>query len=123
MKAMVTGAAGFLGSHLCDELLDRGYKVVGIDNFFRGKKENVPFHPNFDFYERDLTKDYFLKPLIEKHNPDILFHYAAINGTEYFYDIPTKVFDGMYKHVLTDVGVEIFDKDWEAVQLSKEQAA
>ena len=93
MKAMVTGAAGFLGSHLCDELLDRGYKVVGIDNFFRGKKENVTFHPNFDFYERDLTKDYFLKPLIEKHNPDILFHYAAINGTEYFYDIPTKVFD------------------------------
>ena len=37
--------------------------------------------------------------------------------------MPPKIFDGMYKHVLTDVGVEIFDKDWESVQLTKEQAA
>ena len=50
MKALVTGAAGFLGSHLCDELLDRGYFVVGVDNFFRGKKSNLPLHSNFVFY-------------------------------------------------------------------------
>ena len=42
MIAFVTGAAGFLGSHLCDELLERGYKVIGVDNFFRGKEENLP---------------------------------------------------------------------------------
>ena len=106
MKALVTGAAGFLGSHLCDELLDRGYKVVGIDNFFRGKKENVPFHPNFDFYEIDLTEKESLKSIVERHKPDVLFHYAAINGTEYFYDIPTKVFNDnieITKNVLTDI--------------------
>ena len=106
MRALVTGAAGFLGSHLCDELLDKGYKVVGVDNFFRGKKENVPFHPNFDFYEIDLTKKQSLKNIVDRHNPEILFHYAAINGTEYFYDIPTKVFNDnieITKNVLTDI--------------------
>ena len=92
MKALVTGAAGFLGSHLCDELLERGYKVVGIDNFFRGKKENLPVHPNFKFYEVDLVNDY-AGDIIFDEKPDVLFHYAAINGTEYFYDIPTKVFN------------------------------
>ena len=39
-NVLVTGAAGFLGSHLSDELLDRGYSVIGIDNFFRGKIKN-----------------------------------------------------------------------------------
>ena len=39
MRILVTGAAGFLGSHLCDELLSKGYHVIGVDNFFRGKRE------------------------------------------------------------------------------------
>ena len=55
-NVLVTGAAGFLGSHLSDELLDRGYSVIGIDNFFRGKKENLPTHSNFKFYEMDLIE-------------------------------------------------------------------
>lgn len=106
MIAFVTGAAGFLGSHLCDELLERGYRVIGVDNFFRGKEENLPSHPNFTFFEVDLTKKDCIKELIYAYNPDILFHYAAINGTEYFYDIPTKVFNDnieITKNVLTDI--------------------
>ena len=55
-NVLVTGAAGFLGSHLSDELLDRGYSVIGIDNFFRGKKENLPSHSNFKFYEIDCIQ-------------------------------------------------------------------
>ena len=54
MRVLVTGAAGFLGSHLCDDLLDNGHEVVGVDNFWRGKKENLPSHENFTFYECDL---------------------------------------------------------------------
>ena len=56
MKAVVTGAAGFLGSFLSEELLLKGYEVIGIDNFFRGKREYLPGHKNFKFYEIDLVK-------------------------------------------------------------------
>ena len=106
MIAFVTGAAGFLGSHLCDELLEKGYRVIGVDNFFRGKEENLPKHSNFTFFKVDLTKKNCIKELIYTFNPDILFHYAAINGTEYFYDIPTKVFNDnieITKNVLMDI--------------------
>jgi nucleoside-diphosphate-sugar epimerase len=91
-NVLVTGAAGFLGSHLCDELLERGMNVVGIDNFFRGKEENLPTSSNFTFYERDLVFNK-IQDILEWHETDTIFHYAAINGTEYFYDIPTKVFN------------------------------
>jgi len=92
MKALVTGAAGFLGSHLSDELLAKGYDVVGVDNFFRGKKEYLPHHDNFSFYNIDLAKESKkIAAVIIKEKPEVVFHYAAINGTEYFYDIPYKV--------------------------------
>ena len=104
-KALVTGAAGFLGSHLCDELLEKGYEVIGIDNFFRGKKENV--NPKVILNEMDLVNENTI-PYMENimKDVDIVFHYAAINGTEYFYDIPTKVFNDnieITKNVLNDV--------------------
>lgn len=94
MKVIVTGAAGFLGSFLSEELLQEGYEVIGIDNFFRGKKGYLPVHKKFRFFQIDLVKQLndFIK-LIEKVKPEMIFHYAAINGTEYFYDIPYQVID------------------------------
>lgn len=101
MNVLVTGAAGFLGSHLCDLLLEKGYSVTGIDNFFRGKRENLPKHNNFKFYELDLVNSFKeLKEIVSNSNFDWVLHYAAINGTKYFYDIPTKVFDDNYKMTL-----------------------
>ncbi len=91
MKILVTGAAGFLGSHLCDSLLLNGYQVVGVDNFFRGKKSNLPNHDNFRFYELDLRDLNKTKTMMDIENPEIVVHYAAINGTKYFYDIPYRV--------------------------------
>lgn len=98
MKALVTGAAGFLGSFLSEDLLKKGYEVVGFDNFFRGKKEYLPNHDNFKFYELDLVKENKrFSDLLEKEKPKFLFHYAAINGTKYFYDIPYQVLNDNIK--------------------------
>ena len=91
MKILVTGAAGFLGSHLCDSLLDEGHEVVGVDNFFRGKMSNLPNHENFTFKELDLVYQDPIKKFMEEHQFEIVVHYAAINGTRYFYDTPFKV--------------------------------
>lgn len=92
MRILVTGAAGFMGSYLCEELLKSGHEVFGIDNFFRGKKSNLPKHKKFKFYEIDLNYSDELQELLQEIKPEVIYHYAAINGTKYFYDIPFKVF-------------------------------
>jgi len=55
---LVTGAAGFLGSHLCDRLLERGHRVVGLDNLCSGTRDNLAHlqaHPRFRFVEQNVT--------------------------------------------------------------------
>lgn len=57
MRILVTGGAGFLGSHLCDRLIDDGHEVVCVDNLFTGQKRNVAHlltHPNFEFVRHDV---------------------------------------------------------------------
>lgn len=54
---LVTGGAGFLGSHLCERLIDRGDTVICVDNFFTGQKKNIEHllkHPNFEMYRWDI---------------------------------------------------------------------
>ncbi len=56
--ALVTGGAGFLGSHLCERLLDEGYNVLCLDNLYTGTKENVAHlldNPHFEFMRHDIT--------------------------------------------------------------------
>lgn len=58
MRILVTGGAGFLGSHLCDRLLKDGHDVVCIDNFFTGRKQNIAHlfeNPNFEFVRHDVV--------------------------------------------------------------------
>jgi UDP-glucuronate decarboxylase len=58
MRILVTGGAGFLGSHLCDRLIGRGHEVVVVDNFFTGSKTNVAHlrdNPHFELIRHDVT--------------------------------------------------------------------
>ena len=57
-KVLVTGGAGFLGSHLCDRLIERGDEVLCVDNLFTGTKANIAHllsHPRFEFLRHDVT--------------------------------------------------------------------
>jgi UDP-glucuronate decarboxylase len=57
-RVMVTGGAGFLGSHLCEYLLERGNEVLCVDNFFTGARRNIHHlmqRENFEFLRHDVT--------------------------------------------------------------------
>ena len=59
MRALVTGAAGFLGSHLCDRLRRDGIEVLGCDNFYTGRRANISHldrDSGFNFFEHDVTR-------------------------------------------------------------------
>lgn len=77
MKILVTGGAGFIGSHLIDELIDIGYEIDCIDNFSTGKKECIQHHlgeKNFRLIEGDILKTN-IKDVI--NDCDVVFHLAA----------------------------------------------
>lgn len=79
MKSLVTGAAGFIGSHLTDLLLSKGHKVVGIDNFSTGKLSNLKQakrNPNFKLLEIDLSNSTEVETISGEF--DFIFHLGAL---------------------------------------------
>lgn len=73
--SVVTGSAGFLGSHLTDYLLAKGHRVIGIDNFVTGAVENfdhIAGNPNFRFVQQDVTEFIFLHDAV-----DYVWHFAS----------------------------------------------
>ncbi len=74
-KVLVTGAAGFIGSHLCDRLVNEGFFVIGIDSFLTGTPENIAHlfgKKNFKLIEYDVTNYVYVK-----ENIDIILHFAC----------------------------------------------
>ncbi len=71
---LVTGGAGFIGSHLVDTLLHKGYRVCVVDNLSTGKKKNI--NPRALFYKTDIQSSEISK-IFKKEKPDFVFHFAA----------------------------------------------
>lgn len=74
-RALIAGGAGFLGSHLCDLLLEKGYAVTVMDNLITGATDNIVHHlgnPNFEFIKHNVTEYLYLKEKV-----DLVFHFAS----------------------------------------------
>ncbi|OGG91924.1 UDP-glucose 4-epimerase [Candidatus Kuenenbacteria bacterium RIFCSPLOWO2_12_FULL_42_13] len=75
MRVLVTGGAGFIGSHIVDRYVAEGYDVAIIDDLSTGVKENI--NPNVRFYQGTITDKEFVAAVIEKEKPEALNHHAA----------------------------------------------
>ncbi len=90
IKSLVTGGAGFIGSHLVDRLLELGHEVIVIDDFSLGKKENLEHHknnPNLKIFTKNIC-DKDIEDLF--NNVSIVFHVAAISRVQFSIEFPEK---------------------------------
>src|SRR3972149_2192872 len=85
MKALVTGGAGFLGSHLCDLLLAKGYEVLCVDNLITGNARNLEHikSDRFSYVRHDVAKPLYLEEKI-----DFLFHLASPASPVDYLELP-----------------------------------
>jgi UDP-glucose 4-epimerase len=86
-RALVTGGAGFIGSHLCERLVRDGYSVISLDNYFTGSKEN---HVPGVEYREGHTKD--IRRIVPE-DPDIIYHLGEYSRVRHSLDEPNVTFD------------------------------
>ena len=83
---LITGIAGFIGSHIAEKLLKRGESVIGVDNFYSGKVENIEFleklNGSFKFFEIDLRDIDKLRDLFKNEKPTNIFHLGAVASVQ-----------------------------------------
>lgn len=115
MRALVTGGAGFIGSHVVDKLLEEGYEVTAVDNLSEGRMENVAHlkkAKGFRFVEMDLMDEKAAKRVVAGN--DVIFHMAAQANirkslTDHKSDLEQNVvttinlLDGMVEHKVNDL--------------------
>ncbi|OGY45113.1 MAG: NAD-dependent dehydratase [Candidatus Buchananbacteria bacterium RIFCSPHIGHO2_01_FULL_39_14] len=86
MRILVTGGAGFIGSHLCQFLLEKGHQIICLDNFFTGQKRNIDqllTNKNFELLEHDITKSFDVKV-------DQIYNLACPASPVYYQKTPIK---------------------------------
>lgn len=98
---LVTGGAGFIGSHLCERLLKDAYAVINIDNFNdyydpHSKRQNIATaiqHPKYQLCEGDIRDKAFLDDVLKSHHPDLVIHLAAMAGVQQSFQNPSLYYD------------------------------
>jgi len=82
---LVTGGAGFIGSHLCEKIIKEGHKVICFDNLSTGSLKNLSLiqkNPNFSFIGGDANKEEDIAPIFKNNELDGVFHYASVIGVK-----------------------------------------
>lgn len=77
MRFLITGGAGFIGSHLTDKLLQRGDSVLVIDNYATGRRDNLLPHNNLKIIEGNISNSENVKNIVKEWEPDLIIHAAA----------------------------------------------
>ena len=97
LRILVTGGAGFLGSSLCQSLVEQGHLVVALDSLFRGSEENlvdISDSENFQFIHGDVRDVDILDSAVDSLGGlDLVYHLAAVNGTKWFHEAAHSVID------------------------------
>ncbi len=102
MRCLVTGAAGFIGSHLCTELLARGDEIWGLDDLSKGNTEKIAHltaDPHFKFTAGSLSQEDVLHEIIKQI--DVIYHLAAVVGVKHYVEDPVKVIEVNVNQTLT----------------------
>lgn len=94
MKVLVTGGAGFIGSHLCERLLEQGEEVHVVDDLSTGSIANIQHlkgHPDFHYYIDSITNEKLMAELVDL--TDITFHLAAAVGVRLIVESPVRTME------------------------------
>ena len=92
-RILITGAAGFLGSHLCDRYIKEGYYVIAMDNFITGNPKNIKHlenNINFEFIKHDVTNYIEIKGSL-----DYILHFASPASPIDYLKIPIQTLKGV----------------------------
>ncbi len=80
MKLLVTGGAGFIGSHIVDAAIEDGFVVTVVDNLCSGREENL--NSKASFHRQDITNKNVVEKIFKKEKPDIVCHHAALTSVQ-----------------------------------------
>ena len=85
MQILVTGGAGYIGSHTCVELLEAGYEVVVVDNLYNSNKKAIEriqqiTHKEVKFYEEDILDKEALRKIFQENSIDAVIHFAGLKA-------------------------------------------
>jgi len=98
MKVLVTGGAGYIGSHACVRLIESGYEVVVIDNLSNSSKQTIQrietlTKTKITFYKTDIRNDVELEEIFKRHQFDVIYHFAGLKSAGESYSEPLMYYD------------------------------